>query len=104
MTSGTLTVLLAGLGPVGREAAPEGASDPWRPITGAAELAGRVRFAQMNVDENPSTSARFGVRSIPTLLVFKGGQEVDRIVGVQPKAAIAARLERHAAPPAAARS
>jgi thioredoxin 2 len=59
----------------------------------AAELAGRVRFAKMNVDENPATSARFGVRSIPTLLVFKAGREVDRIVGVQPKAAIAARLE-----------
>ena len=59
----------------------------------AAELAGRVRVAKMNVDENPATSARFGVRSIPTLLVFKAGREVDRIVGVQPKAAIVARLE-----------
>ena len=63
----------------------------------AVEMAGRVRFAKMNVDENPATSARFGVRSIPTLLVIKDGREVDRIVGVQPKAAIAARLERHAA-------
>ena len=60
----------------------------------AVELAGRVRFAKMNVDENPATSARFGIRSIPTLLVFKDGHEIDRIVGVQPKAAIAARLER----------
>jgi thioredoxin 2 len=60
----------------------------------AVELAGRVRFAKMNVDENPATSARFGIRSIPTLLVFKDGREVDRIVGVQPKAAIAARLHR----------
>jgi len=60
----------------------------------AVELAGRVRFAKMNVDENPATSARFGIRSIPTLLVFKDGREIDRIVGVQPKAAIAARLER----------
>jgi thioredoxin 2 len=58
----------------------------------AVELAGRVRVAKMNVDDNPATSARFGVRSIPTLLVFKDGREVDRIVGVQPKAAIAARL------------
>lgn len=64
----------------------------------AVEMAGRVRFAKMNVDENPATSARFGVRSIPTLLVVKDGREVDRIVGVQPKAAIAAQLERHAAP------
>ena len=48
----------------------------------------------MNVDDNPATSARFGVRSIPTLLVFKDGLEVDRIVGAQPKAAIAGRLAR----------
>ena len=52
----------------------------------------------MNVDDNPATSSRFGVRSIPTLLVFKDGREVDRIVGVQPKAAIVSRLERHASP------
>jgi thioredoxin 2 len=58
----------------------------------AAEFAGRVRVAKMNVDDNPATSSRYGVRSIPTLLVFKDGREVDRIVGVQPKAAIAARL------------
>ena len=64
----------------------------------AAELAGRVKVAKMNVDETPATSSRFGVRSIPTLLVFKDGREVDRIVGVQPKAAIVSRLERHASP------
>src|SRR5262245_63313812 len=58
----------------------------------AAELAGRVRFAKVNVDENPATASRFDVRSIPTLLVLKGGREVDRIVGVEPKAAIARRL------------
>ncbi len=60
----------------------------------AAEFAGRVRVAKLNVDDNPATSDRFGVRSIPTLLVLKNGREVARIVGVQPKAAIAARLER----------
>ncbi len=60
----------------------------------AAELAGRVRFAKLNVDENPATAARFNVRSIPTLLVLKAGQEIDRIVGVQPKSEIARRLER----------
>jgi thioredoxin len=62
----------------------------------AAEMAGRVRIAKLNVDENPATAARFGVQSIPTLLVLKGGQELDRIVGVQPKAAIIQRLERAA--------
>ena len=56
----------------------------------------------MNVDDNPATSSRFGVRSIPTLLVFKDGREVDRIVGVQPRAAIVSRLERHASPTASA--
>ena len=68
----------------------------------AAELAGRVKVAKMNVDDNPATSARFGVRSIPTLLVFKGGREVDRIVGAQPKAAIVSRLERHVSASASA--
>jgi thioredoxin 2 len=58
----------------------------------AREMAGRVRVAKLNVDENPSTAARFHVRSIPTLLVIKGGKEIDRIVGVQPKAEIARRL------------
>lgn len=60
----------------------------------AAELAGRVRVAKLNIDENPLTAGRFNVRSIPTLLVFKGGQEVDRIVGVQPKTEILRRLQR----------
>jgi len=60
----------------------------------AASMAGRVRFAKLNLDDNPATASRFGVRSIPTLLVFKDGHEVDRIVGVQPKTEIARRLER----------
>ena len=63
----------------------------------AQEMAGRFRFAKLNVDENPATAARYDVRSIPTLLVLRGGQEVDRIVGVQPKTEIARRLERHVA-------
>jgi thioredoxin 1 len=46
------------------------------------------------VDENPATAARFGVQSIPTLLVLARGLEIDRIVGVQPKAEIVRRLER----------
>jgi thioredoxin 2 len=58
----------------------------------AREMAGRARVAKLNVDENPSTAARFHVRNIPTLLVIKGGKEIDRIVGVQPKAEIARRL------------
>jgi thioredoxin len=58
----------------------------------AREQAGRLRVAKMNVDENPVTAERFNIRSIPALLVFQGGREVDRIVGVQPKPAIARRL------------
>jgi thioredoxin 2 len=60
----------------------------------AGEWAGRVRVVKLNVDDNPATAARFGLRSIPTLLVMKDGREVDRLVGVQPKQEIARRLER----------
>ncbi len=60
----------------------------------ASELAGRVRVVKLNVDDNPRTAARFDLRSIPTLLVLKGGREVDRLVGVQPKQEIARRLEQ----------
>jgi thioredoxin 2 len=60
----------------------------------AAEMAGRVRVAKLNVDENPATATRFQVRSIPTLLVLKGGREMERIVGVQPKAEIVQKLQR----------
>ena len=60
----------------------------------AAEMAGRVRIAKINIDENPATAARFDVRSIPAMLVFTSGREVDRIIGVQPKAEIVRRLER----------
>lgn len=60
----------------------------------AAEMAGRVRVAKLNVDENPVTSERFQVRGIPALLVFKAGREIDRMVGVQPKAEIMRHLER----------
>jgi thioredoxin 2 len=60
----------------------------------AAEMAGRIRVAKLNVDDSPATAARFGLRSIPTLLVLQGGREVDRLVGVQPKAEIVRRLAR----------
>jgi thioredoxin 2 len=60
----------------------------------SSELAGRVKVAKLNIDDNTDTAARFGVRSIPTLLVLKGGKEVDRLVGVQPKQEILRRLEK----------
>ena len=59
----------------------------------AAESAGRYKITKLNVDENPRTAGQFNIRSIPTLLIFKNGRLVDQIVGVQPKPAIAARLQ-----------
>lgn len=63
------------------------------PVCGKCK-AGRVRVVKLNVDDNPRTAERFDLRSIPTLLVLKGGREIDRLVGVQPKQEIARRLER----------
>ena len=61
----------------------------------AAESNGRYRVAKLNVDENPNTAAQFQIQSIPTMLIFKNGKLVDRLVGAQPKPAIAARLLTH---------
>lgn len=60
----------------------------------ASQMAGRVRVGKLNIDENPTTAARFNVNSIPTLLILKSGREVDRIVGLQPKEEISRRLQR----------
>ncbi len=60
----------------------------------AGEYAGRIAFGKVNVDENPSTSSRFNIMGIPTLLIFRNGKPVDSIVGALPKAAIAQRLNR----------
>ena len=51
----------------------------------AEENAGRLRVGKLTVDENPKTATRFGIRGIPTLLVFKGGEVVEQIVGVRSK-------------------
>ncbi len=66
------------------------------------ELAGRLKVVKLNVDENPVTAGRYGVQSIPTLLVFKGGALVDQVVGAMPKGPLRQRLEPHLAPPRAA--
>jgi thioredoxin len=58
----------------------------------AEESNGRYRIAKLNVDENPMTSLQYGIQSIPTLLIFKNGSLVDRMVGLQSKQAIAQRL------------
>ncbi|HEY0723857.1 MAG TPA: thioredoxin TrxC [Pyrinomonadaceae bacterium] len=58
----------------------------------AAESHGSYRIAKLNVDENPQTSSRFQIASIPTMLIFKDGKLIDRLIGVQPKQTIAERL------------
>jgi thioredoxin 2 len=63
----------------------------------AVESGGKYIIGKLNVDENPKTAAQFGIQSIPTLLLFKNGKLVDRIVGVQPKQVIAAKLASQAA-------
>ena len=55
----------------------------------ATELAGKVKVAKVNIDENPELAAQFGVRSIPTLMIFKGGEVADMKVGAAPKTALA---------------
>ena len=62
----------------------------------AAESSGRYKIAKLNVDENPRIAAQFQIQSIPTMLIFKDGKLVDRLVGAQPKPAIVERLARAA--------
>ena len=67
----------------------------------AAESQGRYKIGKLNVDENPYTASRYQIASIPTMLIFRDGQLVDRLIGLQSKPAIAERL-RLAAKSAAA--
>jgi len=61
----------------------------------AGDFEGKIVFGKLNVDNNPKTSVEFGIRSIPTLLVFKDGKEADRIVGFGPKESMAAKFEKY---------
>ncbi|HUY62116.1 MAG TPA: thioredoxin [Candidatus Dormibacteraeota bacterium] len=59
----------------------------------AREYDDRMKVAQLDVDANPVTAGQFGVMSIPTLILFKGGSEAQRLVGYQPKPALKAKLD-----------
>jgi len=59
----------------------------------AEEYEGKIKFTKVDVDTNPETAMKYGIRSIPTLLVFKGGSPVDQVVGAVPKAVIKKRLD-----------
>jgi thioredoxin len=61
----------------------------------ARENAGKLVLGKMNVDENPRTSYRFGIQGIPTILISREGNVVDRIVGAAPKETLMARIAPH---------
>ncbi|HFT7729237.1 TPA: thioredoxin [Staphylococcus aureus] len=61
----------------------------------AADYEGKADILKLDVDENPSTAAKYEVMSIPTLIIFKDGQPVDKVVGFQPKENLAEVLDKH---------
>lgn len=54
----------------------------------AGEVEGKVKVCKLNVDESPSTASKYGIQSIPTVLIFKGGEMVDQFTGARPKQAV----------------
>jgi len=62
----------------------------------ARESAGKVSLAKVNIDEHPSLAARYGIRSIPTILFIKNGEVVDQVIGAVPKAQIKKKLDANA--------
>ncbi len=61
----------------------------------AADYSGKVKIAKLNVDDSPDTAGRFGVRSIPTLIVFKDGEAQQAAIGVRPQAQLIELIETH---------
>ncbi len=61
----------------------------------AADYLGKVKVAKLNVDDNPLSAGRFGVRSIPTLIVFKDGEAQESVIGIKPKGQLADLIERY---------
>jgi thioredoxin 1 len=63
----------------------------------ATEMNGKLTIAKVNIDENDAIAAEFGVRAIPTMILFKGGQVAETLVGMMPKAALKAKIATHVA-------
>ena len=61
----------------------------------AAQYEGKVKVVKLNTDENPGVASKFGIRSIPTLMIFKGGQRVDMVVGAVPKTTLSNTIDKH---------
>lgn len=59
------------------------------------EMGDKVKIAKLDVDDNKETAGKFGVMSIPTLMVFKDGEQVEQVVGFQPKEALVELLQKH---------
>ncbi|WP_062104473.1 thioredoxin [Bacillus niameyensis] len=60
-----------------------------------SDLNGKAKIVKLDVDENPDTAAKYGVMSIPTLILFKDGEQVDKTVGFQPKESLAELVNKH---------
>jgi thioredoxin 1 len=61
----------------------------------ALQYEGQLKVVKINTDENPEVAGKFGIRSIPTLMIFKGGEKVDMVVGAVPKTTLAATLDKY---------
>ncbi|MGI0481465.1 thioredoxin [Geminocystis sp. CENA526] len=61
----------------------------------AQQYEGKVKVVKLNTDENPQIASQYGIRSIPTLMVFKGGQKLEMVVGAVPKTTLSNTLEKH---------
>ncbi|HBE17504.1 MAG TPA: thioredoxin [Cyanobacteria bacterium UBA11149] len=61
----------------------------------AVQYEGQIKVVKLNTDENPNIASQYGIRSIPTLMIFKEGQRVDMVVGAVPKTTLANTLEKY---------